>query len=179
MSKSLQDQLLKAGVIDGKKAKKIAKDKRQQRKQKIDDSHIIGEEAKKIQLEKQARDRDLNLKRQAEADKKALTAQVIQLTEHYQLKNTKGELEYNFTDDKTIKKIRVNSETLEQLTRGRLSIAKLREGYALIPTPIADKISSRDPAAIIVSLTKTDQSQTQNDDDDYYAQFEIPDDLSW
>jgi len=54
-------------------------------------------------------------------------------------------------------------------------------GYRVIPKPIAEKISERDSAAIIVANTpdanKSDSQQQA--DDDYYAQFEIPDDLMW
>jgi uncharacterized protein YaiL (DUF2058 family) len=185
MSKSLQDQLLGANLIDSKKAKKISKESRKtknvQRRRKEDNISDTQAAVAKAKQEKLARDNALNQQKNIEIAKKELAAQVTQMIEHYRLRRETGDVEYNFTDGKLIKKIRVTAKFSEEIVRGRLCIAKLNDTYEIIPRPVAEKIKERDAAAIIV-FNKT-PSELKKDsvesDDDYYAQFEIPDDLDW
>lgn len=185
MSKSLQDQLLNAGLIDKKKAKKIGKENKKAKAQKVraKDNCLSEEQAAalKARQEKQARDRELNKQRDLEGEKKAVAAQIIQLIQHYKVDKKSGDAEYNFSDAGKIKKIYLTPLLLEEVSRGKLCIAKLGESYELIPKPIADKIKERDASAIVVANSKSDeQDQSVTDDDEaYYAQFEIPDDLMW
>jgi uncharacterized protein YaiL (DUF2058 family) len=185
MNKSLQDQLLNAGLIDGKKAKKISnenrKTKNEQRRSKDETISEAQAATRKAQQDKLARDTDLNQKRNLEAEKKAIAAQVAQLIKHYRLKRNKGEIEYKFSDGSIIKKILVTPSMSEEIVRGRLCIARLGEAYEIIPKPVADKIRERDTAAIVVYNEKPsaqDPSDTDSDNN-FYAQFEIPDDLMW
>ena len=193
MNNSLQDQLLKAGLVDKKKAKQVSKEKR--KKTNVDrrtKDPIIDESKEAIALalkEKQLKDKALNAQRQADANKKALSAQVAQLIQHYRLKDARGEKEYNFKDGTTIKSMRLQDKVIDEVIRGRLCIARLKDNYEIIPKPIADKIRERDESAIVVSNSilennvdtrqNDDSSSTDDSDEAYYAQFEIPDDLSW
>lgn len=203
MNNSLQDQLLKAGLVDKKKAKQASKEKRKKTNtERRTKAPIVDENKEAIaqaQKEKQLRDKALNAKRQADADKKALTAQVTQLIQHYRLKNAKGEKEYNFKDGTKIKTIRLHENIVDEVIRGRLCIARLQDNYEIIPKPVADKICERDDSAIVVSNAasvpgndsgsghslddksgaSSSENQNPDSDDAYYAQFEIPDDLSW
>lgn len=189
MNKSLQDQLLGAGLVDGKKAKKISKETRKAKNEKRRNKEPLTSEAQKnaqIALEeKKAKDRELNLARQAEADKKALAAQVKQMINQYKLRHIDGETTYNFNDNGIVKRLYVKNDIAEEIIRGRLCIARLEESYELIPKPVADKIKERDEDAILVYNQKTsnkpeEMTQPESDSDDaYYAQFEIPDDLTW
>ena len=80
---SLQDQLLKAGMVDEKKAKKIKKDKRKQARQTPKGQTVVNEArelAKQAQAEKSARDREINRQQQAVAERKAIAAQIRQLS---------------------------------------------------------------------------------------------------
>ncbi|MEP5013831.1 MAG: DUF2058 family protein, partial [Marinomonas sp.] len=69
---SLQEQLLKAGMVDKKKAKQITQEKRKQAKQAKGTGKVIIDEgkeaAKRALAEKAERDREMNRLRQAEAD---------------------------------------------------------------------------------------------------------------
>ncbi|HEY8940830.1 MAG TPA: DUF2058 family protein, partial [Cellvibrio sp.] len=87
-----------------------------------------------------------------------------------------GDVEYNFTDGKLIKKIRVSKLVQEQVVRGVLAVVKLGEGYEVVPRIVADKIAQRDEKFVIVANTKTQQ---QTDEDDPYKDYVIPDDLMW
>lgn len=185
MANSLQDQLLGAGLIDKKKAKKISNSAKKDKHDKRKARESLDSEAKiKIQQEakaKQERDRELNLQRKAEADKKAIFAQVVQLINHYKIGNRSGDTEYNFSDGKTIKKIYLSKDLFEKTSCGTLSVVRLGDGYELVPRPVAEKIREREPDVVVVdNYNKQASADSDSDsDDDYYADFEIPDDLMW
>ncbi len=176
---SLQDQLLKAGLIDSKKAKTIQKEQRKQTKvqhkskEKALDPIKAAAEAKR--LEKLQKDQALNAQRNEEAHKKAIVAQIKQLIELNKQPRS-GDVAYNFTDGKTVKKILINAALQKALLNGQLAIAKLGERYELVPYPIANKIIERDGSFIIsqAQLGEADQSG-----EDPYADYQIPDDLMW
>ena len=175
---SLQDQLLKAGLVDQKKASKAKKAKHQQAKKKQKNKIETVDEAKQAaqqaQAEKVARDRELNAQRKAEAEQKALAAQVRQLIEMNR-QPTEGDVAYSFTDGSLVKKLYVSEGQQKQLSNGRLCIVKQDEEYALIPTAVAEKIQQRDESTLILSNQPTEEP----DEDDPYAEFQVPDDLMW
>ncbi len=179
---SLQDQLLKAGLIDAKKAKQANKEKRKEtnvaRRSNEEVVDEIKQSAEQARQEKAERDRELNRQRDQELQQKAIAAQIKQLIEnHRQSKGAgQGDVEYNFTDGKLIKKIRVSKLVQEQVVRGVLAVVKLGEGYEVVPRIVADKIAQRDEKFVIVANTKTEQ---QADEDDPYKDYVIPDDLMW
>jgi len=179
---SLQDQLLKAGLIDAKKAKQANKEKRKEtnvaRRSNEEVVDEIKQSAEQARQEKAERDRELNRQRDHELQQKAIAAQIKQLIEnHRQSKGAgQGDVEYNFTDGKLIKKIRVSKLVQEQIVRGVLAVVKLGEGYEVVPRIVADKIAQRDEKFVIVANTKTQQ---QTDEDDPYKDYVIPDDLMW
>jgi len=177
---SLQEQLLKAGIVDQKKAKKIQQEKRKAAKSapkghaQIDEDK---EQAKRALAEKVERDRELNRQQQAASEKKAVQAQIIQLIRMNRIERAGGgEVAYQFTDGKKIKKMYVTTKLQSELTRGRLAIARLDNNYELLPAAAARKIMQRD-AQVIVLLNE--KSEHVMDDDDPYAAYQIPDDLMW
>jgi len=179
---SLQDQLLKAGLIDAKKAKQANKDKRKETNVARRSAEPVVDElkqaAEQARLDKAERDRELNRQQTAQLEQRAIAAQIRQLIEnHRQSKGAgQGDVEYNFTDGKLIKKIRVSPKVLEQIVRGILAVVKLGEGYELVPRVVADKIAERDEKAVLVANVKASQ---QADEDDPYKDYVIPDDLMW
>lgn len=180
MAGSLQDQLLKAGLTDVKKAKKISKEKKKQGKlQRKGNIDVVDETRQQVQQsrkDKAERDRLLNEKRKAEAEKKAIAAQVKQLIEVNRVSRDGGDIEYNFTDDRKIKKIWVSTELQGQLSRGRLAIVSLRDKYEIVPAAVAAKIEQRMPERIILC---NENVPVTVDEDDPYADYQIPDDLMW
>jgi uncharacterized protein YaiL (DUF2058 family) len=176
---SLQDQLLKAGLIDSKKANKIKKTRhkqeKQQQKSKIETINEAKLAAQQAQAGKVERDRQLNQQRKAEAERKAISAQVRQLVLMNRQPRGDGDIVYSFTDGTLVKRIPVTETQLKQLSNGRLCIIKLDGQYQLIPTLVAEKIQLRDESTQILS----NQSTETPDEDDPYADFQVPDDLMW
>ncbi len=181
MSKSLQDQLLKMGLTDDKKVKQAAKHQKKQQKVKRktgaeDEVKLRAEQARK---EKAERDRELNQQKKAEEDKKAIQAQVKQLIEMNRLTDgIKGDVAHNFVLDKKVKKINVTAKISDQLAKGRLAIAELESRFELIPPKVAEKIQQREPDWPIVLNEKAPDTGDEEEDDPYAA-YEIPDDLMW
>ena len=176
---SLQDQLLKAGIVDKKKAKKIQQEQRKEARSRpkgqvqVDEAK---EQAKRVLAEKAERARELNRQQQLENEKKAVQAQIIQLIRMNCISRAGGEIAYQFTDGKKIKKIYVTAAQQNELIRGRVAIVKLDERYELIPAPAAQKIMQRDEQAV---LLLNQGATTEVDDEDPYADYQIPDDLMW
>ena len=179
---SLQDQLLKAGLADEKKAKAIKKEKKdqaKQRKQQPKGTQPVNEtreRARQAREEQAERDRKLNQEREEAARRKAIRAQIQQLVETNRLDRGHGETPYQFTHGRKIKKLYVTEQMLDQLSRGRLAVVCLEDRYDVVPEGVARKIQERDPEAV-VSLHE--RRQDDDNTDDPYAGFEIPDDLMW
>ncbi|NUU66405.1 DUF2058 domain-containing protein [Enterobacteriaceae bacterium BIT-l23] len=175
---TLQEQMLKAGLVTSKKMAKVQKTAKKSRVQ-AREARAAVEENKKAQLE---RDRQLSEQQKQAALSKEYKAQVKQLIEMNRISISKGDISFNFTDNNLIKKIDVDKLTQTQLINGRLAIARLTiDGrdeceYAIIPASVADKIAQRDASSIVLNSTL---SQEEQDEDDPYADFKVPDDLMW
>ena len=175
---TLQEQMLKAGLVSSKKMAKVQRTAKKNRVQAREAREAV-EENKKAQLE---RDKQLSEQQKQAVLAKEFRAQVKQLIEMNRITVAKGNITFNFTDGNLIKKIDVDKQTQTQLINGRLAIARLvinAKGdcdYAIIPAVVADKIAQRDADSIVLNSAL---SQEEQDEDDPYADFKIPDDLMW
>ena len=126
---------------------------------------------------KTVRDRELNQKKQQQAEQKAITAQIRQLIElNRQPQDEEGDA-YHFNDDNHVKTIYVSETMREQLTQGKIAIVKLDNKYEIVSAEISEKISLRG-SQFVVLLNDSKESPKTNDDDPY-ADFQVPDDLMW
>jgi uncharacterized protein len=178
---SLQEQLLKAGLTTKDKATKLKSEKRKQnkinRKHKIEALDENKEAAKKAQEEKAERARQLNQEKNAIAEEKAVQAQIKQLIEVNRQPLGKPAVSFNFSDNGAIKKLEVSNEIHKHISNGLLAISKLGKNYSLVPKAIAEKINLRSTDFIIILNDKVESEET--DEDDPYADYQIPDDLMW
>jgi len=88
----------------------------------------------------------------------------------------KGDISYHFTDNKVVKKIYISQSMHDDLSRGRLAVVKLDEVYELVAEPVAAKIRERNDSYVLVCNNRVEEV---SDEDDPYADFQIPDDLMW
>jgi hypothetical protein len=178
---SLQDQLLKAGLVDKKKAQKAQKVKHEQaklkRKNKIETVDEARLAAQKAQAEKVERDRQLNLQRKQEAEQRAITAQIRQLIEMNRQEKGTGDITYNFTDGSKVTHIYVDERQQRQLGNGHLAIVRLDGHYEIVPSTVSEKIALRDESYLV--YCNKGKAETVVDEDDPYAEFQVPDDLMW
>ena len=175
---TLQEQMLKAGLVTSKKMAKVQRTAKKSRVQAREAREAV-EENKKAQLE---RDKQLSEQQKQAALSKEYKAQVKQLIEMNKIDISKGNIDFNFTDNNFIKKITVDKLTQAQLISGRLAIARLagdsdgESKHAIIPASVADKIAQRDASSIVLNSALSAEEQ---DEDDPYADFKVPDDLMW
>jgi uncharacterized protein len=182
MAGSLFDQLKKSGLVNEHKAKQIKKEKYQQSKQQKgqktdaadEDVAALAAEASRLKAEK---DRQLNLARQQQQAEKAKQAELKQILQTNRLTDAVGDLPFNFADEGKIKTLQVNTKTHAGLVKGRIRIARFADDYWLIPDTAAEKVALRDPSVLIAFVSAEDN--LSDEDKDYYAKFEIPDDLVW
>ena len=175
---TLQEQMLKAGLVSSKKMAKVQRTAKKSRVQAREAREAV-EENKKAQLE---RDKQLSEQQKQAVLAKEFRAQVKQLIEMNRITVAKGNITFNFTDGNLIKKIEVDKQTQTQLINGRLAIARLvinANGdcdYAIIPAVVADK---NGPTRAGSNLLKSAPGQGAPDEDETHAEFKKPDDLKW
>ena len=186
---SLQEQLLKAGLIDESRAKQAnrEKQKRANRARKSAGKSAAGKvdpkkaAAAKRHAERVARDRALDEKRKLALEQKAIAAQIKQLIETNKVDRSKGEIPYSFVYRRKIKKMYIGETEKNLLTAGHLAIVTTvvnNEGrrFELVPMKVARKIAQRDAETVI---EMNDEDTTAGAEDDPYADYKIPDDLIW
>ena len=176
---SLQEQFLKAGLVDKNKVKLANQDKsKQQKVERRSGTHSVDEvrlAALETQRKNAERARELNAQRDAAATQKAIVAQIAQLIQKNRQSKGAGDIAYNFTHDKKIERLYVSAAVQAHLMAARLVIVCQGGSTELVPRIIADKIAERD-ATLVVRVNK---ASTEVDVDDPYAAFQIPDDLMW
>ncbi|MCW9046562.1 MAG: DUF2058 domain-containing protein [Gammaproteobacteria bacterium] len=179
MNNPFAEQLLKAGVVNKQQVKKAQQEKNKNKKQLHNNKKIkpVNEaklKADKAAEEKAARDRELNKRKQDQARGKALSAEINQLiTENKLNRDEACDISYNFEHQNKVKKIYINAEMKQQLVKGKLGIARIEGIYELVPLDIAEKIKQRNEKRVVIF------EEDIKDENDPYADFEVPDDLVW
>ena len=151
MGNPFQSQLLKAGLVSKKEVKKVRHAKRLSRRQDAEKnssgavSPVCHEQAAHA-----ARNQELNRQRAEEKRQHEQRAQIKQLIEENRRPlDERGEA-YYFVEQKKIKRLFVDEEMREKLSRGQLAIIKYGEGYEVVPARAARQIASRDREAVLV-----------------------------
>ena len=179
---SLQDQLLKSGLVSTAQAKSAKSDKRKQTQQQRNNNVTVVDGAKelvqKAQAEKAERDRGLNQLIKQQEQQKHLIAQVKQLIELNRQPTDADGLAFHFNDNNKIKTLYVSETMREQIISGRLAIVKLGVSYEVVSSDVANKICLRDAASVIVHNEQCASAAIDTKDDPYVG-YQIPDDLMW
>lgn len=201
MAGSLKDQLLKAGLVTADRARKIEKEARAEKNaQRKQHEKVKGkgrqkdappppppplseaeQRARQAAAEKTERDRAQMRLIADKAKEKALRAEIKQIVlAHDQRDKTPrdDDVAYNFVHGKRIKRIYVPAAQRDQISRGTLVIVNNDGIYHLLPKAAAEKVRARDPKRIIVAHDGNAPPEPGSDDE-YYAKFQVPDDLDW
>lgn len=180
MNNPFQEQLLKAGLVSKQQVNRVNQEKLKKKKQQrgnkqasIDENRVKAQQAAHRKAEI---DRELNRKKQQQAQKKAISIEIDQLIKDNAIKRDAScDLAYNFEHYNKVKRLYVNEDLKRQLVQGKLGIARITGNYELVPRSVADKIRQRNEKRIIVFQA----DQPQENGDDPYAEFQVPDDLMW
>jgi len=181
---SLQEQLLKAGLVDQKKLTRSNQEKSKQvnlaRKKRAKNKPRADAPGQQLQNKKIQRDRELNQKRQEEVRRRELAAQAIHLIDINKLDRTQGEHPYGFVYKRKVKQIYVTETQKNQLVEGQLVIATCVKSdgrkFELVPAAVAKKIVERDESCVIDIGQQAESDSNQNDP---YSEYRVPDDLTW
>lgn len=190
MSNSLQDQLLKAGLATKQGARNAQAEKRRRNKQKKKKGTVevseLESQVEQARLEKQAKDKALNDEIKQQAERKADIAKVKQMIKQHGLTDIKGEIDFNFTFDKKVKKVIVDEKARDALVTGRLGICVLAneqnddEDYYLLADETVRRIANIDDSVVAYLYDRAaGEAEPEMAEDDPYAEYQIPDDLMW
>ncbi len=180
MNNPFQEQLLKAGIVSKQQVQKankaVQKKKKQQRNVKqavADEAQLKAQQAAK---EKATHDRELNQRKEEQARKKAISAEINQLITVNRIERSEQcDIVYNFEHQKKVKRIYIDDAMKQQIIQGKLGIARIDGRYELVPKIIAEKIQQRNEKRVVLF----DNTETEADENDPYADFKVPDDLVW
>jgi uncharacterized protein len=179
MRNPLQEQLLKAGLVNKARAAQVVREQAKKHKGKAPAAPSAEQmDAQRLQSERAERDRAIAAERNAQARAHEAHAQVRQIVEAHRVKR-EGEIAYRFTDGDRIKDVLVNDAQRAQLAAGTLVIVRYGESYELLPRVAADKVVERDASMIVLDHGRSETGGGNDADDEYYKQFEVPDDLIW
>lgn len=144
------------------------------------------ERARQQRAEKAAHDRELQRAQNAKAAEKALRAELKQLIHAHDQRvktNNDDDVPYNFVHGKRVKRIYVPKAQQALLSSGQLVIVNDDGRYHLITPEIAERVRARDPKRIIAAHNEEkpagDAMPAPGSDEEYYAKFQVPDDLDW
>ncbi|WP_286269894.1 DUF2058 domain-containing protein [Thalassotalea hakodatensis] len=180
---SLQDQLLKAGLATKQSARKANTERRKKKKQQKSGQQVeaslqekVQQDLAKQQQEKQIKDSALNAQRQQALKEKEDKLRIVQILQHHQVTGVDGEKVYNYTFNNKIKKMHLDNTSYDALVNGRLALCGVDEITYLVTSETADKVAALAPDVLLV---QNDKVTSDVDEDDPYAEYQIPDDLMW
>jgi uncharacterized protein len=173
---ALQAQLLKAGLVDNKKAKKLSKQAVHEKRTGESNEAEIKASIEQAKQEKLAKEQAIEQQKKALIQEKELKAAIVQMINQHKIRDTDGDVPYQFIDEK-IKKVYLNQQIYNALVAGSLVIAKDQDSYAFLPKALADRINAKMEGFILVNNSESNEQTT--DEEDPYAAYVIPDDLMW
>lgn len=179
MTGSLQDQLLKSGLVTKqqirdsrkKKSKSFKKGKQTRTEPSLAEAY-----AQKKNVERKERDKELNRRREEARRRKELKEKLRQLIVPAAKNDPKAEIPRFFEFASKIRKIYVTAQQQKALNSGELGIAYHAGRHYVVESAIITKVKALNKDA--VSFFAPDVSE-DSDQDEYYAKFEVPDDLQW
>ncbi len=197
MSDSLRDQLMKAGFKENPASKKNTarkkpdpqshkgSDKRTHKGQASKNSGGYSADrtsaaARKQQADKKQHAREAALKAEEAAriaEKKAIKQQIKTLIETDCIKDHTGTVAYSYQLGTRVKQLFVKEEHQKKLAAGELLITRLNGSTFLIPPETGAEIIALNPEWAMVGGDYQAAGVVEEDGD--YAEYQIPDDLTW
>jgi len=178
MANSLQDQLLKAGLV----SRNQLQDSRQQAKRKRKRSggkpapEPVVSAADKRRIEQQKKDKRLNAEREKQRKNQELRLRIRELVLSSSLNVATAELCYNLVRDGRIRRVYVTEQQRQQLSNGQLAVTIAKGRNHIVALDVVEKIRALMPGYFVYLSTEVATVEETEGD---YAQFKIPDDLMW
>ena len=179
MADSLQEQLVKAGLASADQARKSRTGKRKDRKQGRPEDDRARRAAEQRRREQADRDRVLNEKRAAALKEKETRQRIRDIVLAASLNDDGADVSYNVLHGTKVRKIYVTEPQRAGLSAGTLAVATARGRHHVIALDVADQIAELMPGYYIFRADAEAPAASTSDDDDPYAEYKIPDDLTW
>ena len=184
---SLQEQLLKAGLVNEGQVRTAKTEKYKQTKQPRNTDNlspdVLKQQVEKKRAEQANKDLELNRLQKLEEERKQLVSKIKQIIKQHNLPlpnpltaDEASICAYRFADNNKVKTLYVSPQIQRQLSEGQLGVVKQVESYKVVPVEIAQKIYLLDSSRLMVL---NERSQTAQNQDDPYADYQVPDDLMW
>lgn len=180
MAGSLQEQLLKAGLVSKEKLDKAEAEKRRKRQggkgrrkpksQRGSEVNLERAYAERARLEKVEKDREINRRKEEARRKREENNRLDQLVRPNAMNDPKGEVARFFEWSGKIRKLYVNADQQQQLTDGTLAVVHHRGRFYVVKPDILERV--RAIRATAIAFYAPDVPDSPEDDD-------IPDDLMW
>ncbi len=113
---------------------------------------------------------------------KALRAEIKQLLKTNKLNNKEGEIAYNYVIAGQVKRFFITEKQQIDLKAGNLVIVNWNAISYLISTEAKQALRKLHPTIEVASVdmpSSADKTEKKKDDNDPYADYAIPDDISW
>ncbi len=182
MGNSLQDQLLKAGLVNAQKLKETKSEKRKENRQtqgnpqaRMDSRQRLREEAE----EKARRDRELNLQRQEEIKRREEENSIRQFIHSHRISRVAGDIAFNFLDGPRLRRLYITGDQQRGLVNGRLALVRQDADFELVLREIGEKLRERSTTLVLVLNEPEARGVGEASQDDPYADYQVPDDLIW
>jgi len=119
-----------------------------------------------------------------EAQRKAQTKKLSRLIHQHRLPRpaptSEAAVSHQFTAKGTVKRLVVSAEQQTQLTLGQLAIVCSDQGYSLVNAAIAHRLLATHASSMVVwNRTPKATADVPADEPDPYADYPVPDDLTW
>ena len=181
MAGSLRDQLLKAGLVSNQQVRDSKRKSHKKRKQAGNKSgegiSLAQAYGQRSQQEKSERDRELNRQREEAKRRKEVKARLRQIIVGNALNDKTAEIARHFEYKGKIRKIYLTADQQKGLNAGRLGIAYFAGRYYLLDGERIATVGEVDQPSVALFISAEDS--TDENEDQEYAQFKVPDDLMW
>lgn len=161
----------------GDPARRTAVPKRQPAKPRSPEDAALAQERRELRIMEQQRKQQEKTALQAERDKQQRRQRLRDFLLREQKNDRAGEIPFNFTADKRIRRLYVTPQQRDALRKGELLIAVLgKRDFIIDPDQLA-QVRDMDPQLFIYN--GAEQQDSGPADDDPYKDYAVPDDLTW
>ncbi len=198
MRNSLQDQLLKSGLVTeeqlegarapGRKRRPRARKRKNKAPSEPAPPSIEKREAPrpiaKLRSDQQRsahilRDSKLGGQSPEQRAKKQRQREALRLAEQNKLNAGDAEIAHHFVRGRRVKRIYLTPEQRGLLLRGELAIVGIEGNHYLVPNAVVDQILALLPETFVLRGGEDDGGDETREEGDEYADYPIPDDLHW
>ena len=193
MRNSLQDQLLKSGLVTEEQLEESRAPRRKSRRRARKNSPPVkparperepARPVAKLRSDQQRsahilRDSRLGGQTPEQRARKQRQRDALRLAEKHKVNDDKAEVVHHFVRGRRVKRIYLTPEQRDQLLRGELAIAGIEGSHYLVPASIVDQLLELVPETFIHRDTQEPSTEADPETGDDYADYPVPDDLHW